>query len=161
MKITKSVRRLGTAVLLTLGAVSYYAGIRARDAYEEMKVNYRTLMRKIADVRESLDVLSGKISEFDADSGKKQVNARQDSEKKEYSDENINVTRVERDGGGNGYYTVREYKGIVGVFDERGRILREEDVMVASLSPDDRQSLELGIRVKTEEELERLLEDWN
>lgn len=58
-------------------------------------------------------------------------------------------------------YVVRSYMGKVAVFDGIGEDpLDVLDVWVNDLPEDDRNMLELGIRVSTEEALRRILEDF-
>ena len=54
-------------------------------------------------------------------------------------------------------YTVREYKGVVGVFDDKNILIREIQIAVSTLSSADRQNLLIGIRVNCEEELEHVI----
>ena len=57
-------------------------------------------------------------------------------------------------------YTVREYKGIIGIFDDGDELVRSIDKKVSSLSAPDRQSLLLGIRAESESELEKIIDSF-
>ena len=58
-------------------------------------------------------------------------------------------------------HTLKEYNGIIGVYDGEGSLIREVDITVDSLPDADRQDLLIGIRVYSSDELERILDEFN
>lgn len=57
-------------------------------------------------------------------------------------------------------YSVKEYNGLVAVFDaESGFIVKITDTYVSSLPNDDRKKLSEGIKIDDDEKLRKLLED--
>lgn len=58
-------------------------------------------------------------------------------------------------------YTVREYEGQIAIFsDDSDMPVKVFDTAVSVLPKSDRELLELGITVKTPEELQKLIEDF-
>ena len=58
-------------------------------------------------------------------------------------------------------YLLKSSDGRITVFDNKsGKILRKTDTLVSILPEGDREMLEIGIKVKSEKELNRLLEDF-
>lgn len=58
-------------------------------------------------------------------------------------------------------HTIKEYNGIIGVFDGDGALIKELDITVDSLPDADKQDLLIGIRVYSSDELEKTLEEFN
>ncbi len=58
-------------------------------------------------------------------------------------------------------YTVREIGGRIGIFDLGGALVRTVNVPVATLPRADRQQLAVGITIHSEEELQKLIEDFS
>lgn len=58
-------------------------------------------------------------------------------------------------------YTLREYEGQIAVFSDDSEMpVKVFDTAVSALPKSDREQLELGITVKTPEELQKLIEDF-
>ena len=57
-------------------------------------------------------------------------------------------------------YLLCEHEGIIGIFNDRGELLRRVNVLVMTLPRADREALSAGIPVYSESELERLLESY-
>ncbi|MBQ4113410.1 MAG: hypothetical protein IJD38_11490 [Clostridia bacterium] len=55
-------------------------------------------------------------------------------------------------------YVVTEHNGIIGVFDPSGELIRSVNVLVITLSPGDREALQMGVPAYSEEELAEILE---
>ena len=58
-------------------------------------------------------------------------------------------------------HTIKEYNGIIGVFDGEGALVKEVDITVDSLPDADKQDLLIGIRVYSSDELDRILDEFN
>ncbi|MBQ8408723.1 MAG: hypothetical protein IJY39_07645 [Clostridia bacterium] len=155
MKITRITRTVTTLALLAITALSVCTSMRAKESYEEMKKECTALKERLSDMRITVNNLTEQIKTHRA-----QLDLALDVTK-ECLSQGDREAEVESDGASDDkvFYTVREYKEAVGIFDAQGKLLREENIPVSSLPADDRQSLEIGIRVDSEEELERLLED--
>lgn len=58
-------------------------------------------------------------------------------------------------------YILRASDGRIAVFDNKsGKIVRKTDTLISILPEGDREMLEKGIKVRSEKELKRLLEDF-
>ena len=58
-------------------------------------------------------------------------------------------------------YTIREYRGRIGVFSESGDLLEIIDTPIIALPQSDRDKLSLGITVRNESELSSFREDYS
>lgn len=58
------------------------------------------------------------------------------------------------------FYIVREYNGVIGVFDDCDELVKTIDRSIASFGAPDRQSLILGIRAETEGEVMKIVESF-
>ncbi len=58
------------------------------------------------------------------------------------------------------YYHLGRFGNMVALFDETGTVLEVYEIFVHLLPPDDAQALSEGIRIDSEDQLRRLLEDF-
>ncbi len=58
-------------------------------------------------------------------------------------------------------YTVREHRGIIGIFSESGDLLEIIDTPIVALPQKDQEKLRIGITVSGERELSSLREDYS
>ena len=149
MKIAKMIRTVTALALLAFAAVSIRTSMMAKEGCDELQDCCEELNGRIEEMRTMMGSLSDQIKRQSEqlDVMHKEANdCMADSEEKTER-ESVSC------------FIVREYEGIIGVFDESNHLVRCENVTVSSLSDSDRQDLEIGIRVESTEELEKLIED--
>lgn len=145
MKITKAFGTMTTLGLLSLCAVSAVASIRIRDDINEIKRTQKRINKQLSEIKTKIE------SYNNHDGFTTAFRLRLDDTDVSESVEEIMSDSSE-------FYTVREYNGVIGVFDDEEELIRKIDTSVASLSAADRQSLLLGIKASSETELEDIVE---
>ena len=139
MKIARAACSLASTVFVVTASVGIvYSIARTKESFDKMILTCNSLKNRISEMRGSMNSLSDQLKECRA----QMFTTKSDCDKNEDSKPK---------------YTVREHKGLVGVFDDKGTLIREVDTAVSALSAADRQNLLIGIRVKDEDELERVL----
>ena len=99
------------------------------------------------------------------------INYTQDDLQKEYSDWKVEkfspnevVLLKEEDGECNEHYVLRESNGKIVIYkiDENNeeKILEETNIATEYLTQEDKESIEIGLKVNTREELNKVLEDF-
>lgn len=151
MKISKTVKKAISLFVFTVSSMALYSSSKARKQYEDLKRENEILTDKVSKMKTEIDCLSVKVR----DSGNSDHDCKTDS-KDEFA-----CTAFNKEDGAKEIYTVREYNGHIGIFDEDGILVKEVDIMVSSLPDADRQDLSVGIRVYSSDELEKLLEEFN
>ncbi len=154
MKITKMVRLVTALSLIAVAAMGVHNGIKAKESCEKLQAKCDSLKENLAELRTTVNTLTEQIrtqcAKLDSVAAQAKECAANDSEN--------DIQNMPREDDVQ-YYIVREYKGYIGVFDHEGELIREENIAVSVLPAPDRQDLEIGIRVDSEKELNRLLED--
>ncbi len=154
MKISKLVRLSAAFALFSVSILSIYSNFKAVAAYDKMRSSANDLKRRMSDMRDAANQLSKQMK----------VQNRHTEELievlSEVADANYEMNMVDESGDEKSsvFYTVKEYDGIIGVFNEENELVDEENLVVASLSQSDRKDLEIGIKVKGDIELEKLLD---
>jgi hypothetical protein len=154
MKITKMVRLVTALSLVTVAAIGVHNGIKTSESYEKLQIKYDGLKESISEMRVAVNTLTEQLR---TQCAKLDTVAEQAAECIANDSGNAMKDPSSEDDGQ--YYIVREYKGYIGVFDNEGGLIREENIAVSVLPAPDRQDLEIGIRVDSEKELNELLED--
>lgn len=159
MKITKMVRLVTALSLITVSALGIHNAIKARENCEKLQTKYDALKESVSELRATVNTLAEQIktqrAKLDAAIEQAKECAATDFENETEVSDDKDTKQNSRE-----FYIVREYKGIIGVFDGAGKLIREENVAVAVLPAPDRQDLEIGIRVESEDELNELLENF-
>ena len=138
MKIAGAERSLASTLLVVTASVGIvYSIVRTKESFDKMTLTCSSLKNRMCEMRSSMSSLSDQLKDC----------LRQMSDMKSGCENEVVKPK----------YTVREYKGIVGVFDDQSILIREIDIAVSALSAADRQNLLIGIRVNGEEELERVI----
>ena len=144
MEIPNTVKKVISFIFFGFSAVAFFSSSRAKKQYEALVKESRAQNEKISGLKREMNALSIKIERYmPKDCGSEEYQSLQ-----EINDEEK-------------IHMVKEYNGIVGVFDGNGVLIKEVDVTVSSLPDADRQDLKVGIRVYSSEELERLLDEFN
>lgn len=140
MKITKMFGFMTTLGLWSLCAVSAITIIRIRDDLTEIKRIQKKTNKQLTELKPKVERTnnSGFTTAF-----------RLKMDEPELIEE-MPFDRPE-------YYTLREYNGVIGVFDDEEELVREIGTAVSSLSAADRQSLLLGIKASSEDEIESII----
>lgn len=162
MKVTK-MARIATGVMF-LGATlaGAYADYRAKESYDKMRRSMNDMKKKMFDLRSTANTLSRQMR-----NQRKQMDAVLDiASDNLYSEKRDALPTQEFDDYSNSncgdkdfIYTVREHNGVIGIFNEEGELVDEKNVIVESLSACDKHDLSIGILVRSDEELERLLNE--
>lgn len=138
MKIARAACSLASTVFVVTASVGIvYSIARTKESFDKMTLTCNSLKNRISEMRSSMNSLSDQLKECRA-----QISSMNSEREKEEDKPK---------------YTVREHKGLVGVFDDKNALIREVDTAVSALSAADRQNLLIGIRVNGEDELERVL----
>lgn len=165
MKFTKAIQTLSVLSLMATAVYSVYTSVQMKKTHEELLSSNNEIKRRLLDVRTTVGILSAQVkscqSSIESLHGEAKESCLCGSENHECDDMN-NEDQGEfcsADENGKECYIVREYNGLVGVFGSDEDLMREENIMVATLSDADRQSLALGIRVQSQADLDELIED--
>ena len=142
MKIARAACSLASTVFVVTASVGIvYSIARTKESFDKMTLTCNSLKNRISEMRSSMNSLSDQLKECRAQMSS--MNSEREKEREKEEDKPK--------------YTVREHKGLVGVFDDKNALIREVDTAVSALSAADRQNLLIGIRVNGEDELERVL----
>ena len=145
MNLVRSLKKACKVAIIVLSYITIYSSIEAKRQYEEIKGEHLVLSKNIADIKEHLDSLSKVVSAT--------------SKKEDNGDKIICATSIEKKAN-NDTHTVKEYNGIIGIFDGNGILIRELDIEVSTLPESDREDLSVGIRVYSSDELEKLIDQF-
>ncbi|MBQ7829426.1 MAG: hypothetical protein IJ345_04075 [Clostridia bacterium] len=138
MKIARAACSLASTVFVVTASVGIvYSIARTKESFDKMTLTCNSLKNRISEMRSSMNSLSDQLKECRAQMSSMNSEREKEEDKPKY--------------------TVREHKGLVGVFDDKNALIREVDTAVSALSAADRQNLLIGIRVNGEDELERVL----
>ena len=141
MIVYKTIKNVFSALCFVAGAFVLYSNSKLEKKYAAIKRDNLRLERDINKLKNDVDDIANKIG----------IN--------NLSDECICGSKAE---GTRKYtHTVKEYNGIIGVFDGEGTLVKEVNITVDSLPDADKQDLLIGIRVYSSDELERILEEFN
>ncbi len=121
-------------------AVSHF-----NESYDRLYNMYNDLNNRFSDINASLDSVNNSIDSFEnsIDSFENSIDNGGDNQ----------------GSGEKTVYILKEYNGIIGVFDERGNLMKTINTAVSSLSAQDREQLTHGIITTSNEELAGLIED--
>lgn len=154
MNLVNKLSNIVTFGMLCLCAASAYYSYRTHEDMRRLRSELKKIDRKLSDTKKAFDkqntVSDGFVTAFRMNMINK--DQQEDIEMHEYTQNNTDDEGLP--------YTVREYNGIIGIFDDEEEFVRSIDKKVASLSAPDRQSLLLGIRAESESELEKILESF-
>ena len=114
-------------------AVSHF-----NESYDRLYNMYNDLNNRFSDINASLDSVNNSIDSFE---------------------NSIDNGGDNQGSGEKTVYILKEYNGIIGVFDERGNLMKTINTAVSSLSAQDREQLTHGIITTSNEELAGLIED--
>lgn len=138
MKIARAACSLASTVFVVTASVGIvYSIARTKESFDKMALTCNSLKNRISEMRSSMNSLSDQLKECRAQMSSMNSEREKEEDKPKY--------------------TVREHKGLVGVFDDKNALIREVDTAVSALSAADRQNLLIGIRANGEDELERVL----
>ena len=162
MKFTKTARIVTALAFLTVTLIGAYADYRAKESYEKMRRSMVDMKKKMFDMRSTANTLSRQMrnqrAQMDAvlDIAKKNLYSETDitGDTRELKYESIILPDTK-----DFVYTVRKHNGIIGVFNEEGELVDEIGVVVESLSDCDKHDLSIGINVRSDVELEKLLKE--
>ena len=140
MKITKMFGFMTTLGLWCLCAVSAITIIRIRDDLTEIKRIQKKTNKQLTELKPKVERTnnSGFTTAFRLKMDEPELIEEMPFDRPEYS-------------------TLREYNGVIGVFDDEEELVREIGTAVSSLSAADRQSLLLGIKASSEDEIESII----
>ncbi len=141
MKIAKVFSFMINLGLWTLCAVSTVEIIRMRDNINEIKRAQKKINKQLSEIKSKIEMSNNNDGFTTA--------FRLRTDELDFIEE-IPSDRPE-------YYTLREYNGLIGVFDDEDELIREIGTTVSSLSAADRQSLLLGIKASSEDEIESII----
>ena len=141
MPITKTVKSLFSTFAFLAGAWTLYSYSNLEKKYSAVKRDNRRLTGEVYKLKKELSDM------------KKHNNCTEPTD--------VKICECQRDNVRKYTHTVKEYNGIIGVFDGEGTLVREIDVTVDSLPDADKQDLMIGIRVYSSDELDRILEEFN
>ena len=114
-------------------AVSHF-----NESYDRLYNMYNDLNNRFSDINASLDSVNNSIDSFE---------------------NSIDNSGNDQDSGEKNVYILKEYNGIIGVFDERGNLMKTINTAISSLSAQDREQLAQGIITTSNQELAGLIED--
>ena len=114
-------------------AVSHF-----NESYDRLYNMYNDLNNRFSDINASLDSVNNSIDSFE---------------------NSIDNGGDNQGSGEKTVYILKEYNGIIGVFDEKGNLMKTINTAVSSLSAQDREQLTHGIITTSNEELAGLIED--
>ena len=141
MKISKgafySLLVISLTALVLIGILAFSVS-HFNDSYNKLYNMYNDLNNRFSDINAGLDSVNNSIDSFE----------------NYISGNNDNQVSVEKT-----VYILKEYNGIIGVFDAKGNLMKTINTAVSSLSSQDRDKLSQGIITTSNDELAALIED--
>ncbi len=149
MKLVKMARFATVTALLSASLLSAYSNYKAKESYNKMRSGMNDLKNRIFDLRTVINSLTRQLkaqnaSICDADGSNMGINQ---------SDAQPQDNKIET------HYTVKDHNGMVGVYNEENLLVDEKSIVIASLPASDRQDLSIGIKVNSDKELDKLLDE--
>lgn len=129
-----------------ISVVSARENERLKQEVRAMKNTLKRMKKQIFEMRESIDL----VNKGDAGGFTTAFKMRTDEED---SPEESDVAFEEK----SEFYTVREYNGMIGIFDDGDELVQMIDRSITSFDAPDRQSLLLGVRAESDSELEKIV----
>ena len=150
MNFSKLVTTAAILALVGICAVNSSENHRMRQELRAMKNTLKRMKKHFSDMRESIEIT--KKSENDGFTTAFKMRVCEEEDKV------IDVSEpfVEH----SEFYIVREHNGVIGVFDDADELVRMIDRSITSFDAPDRQSLLLGVRAESDDELEQIVESF-
>jgi hypothetical protein len=147
MKFAKIVKNTATLTLIGASAMGIYVGIKSKELLIEATEMIDGLQQKIANLNININLLSEQIDEIHSE---KIINKNDASES---ADEKLTNDQSEF------IYTLRFSNNMIGIFDQEDKLVKEESIRPDDLPTPEKENLKIGIRVRSEKELNEFLSD--
>jgi hypothetical protein len=147
MKFAKIVKNTATLTLIGVSAMGIYVGIKSKELLIEATEMIDGLQQKIANLNININLLSEQIDEIHSE---KIINKNDASES---ADEKLTNDQSEF------IYTLRFSNNMIGIFDQEDKLVKEESIRPDDLPTPEKENLKIGIRVRSEKELNEFLSD--
>ena len=145
MKFAKIVKNTATLTLIGASAMGIYVGIKSKELLIEATEMIDGLQQKIANLNININLLSEQIDEIHSE---KIINKNDASES---ADEKLTNDQSEF------IYTLRFTNNMIGIFDQEDKLVKEESIRPDDLPTPEKENLKIGIRVRSEKELNEFL----
>lgn len=145
MKFAKIVKNTATLTLIGASAMGIYVGIKSKELLIEATEMIDGLQQKIANLNININLLSEQIDEVHSE---KIINKNDASES---ADEKLTNDQSEF------IYTLRFSNNMIGIFDQEDKLVKEESIRPDDLPTPEKENLKIGIRVRSEKELNEFL----
>ena len=145
MKFAKIVKNTATLTLIGASAMGIYVGIKSKELLIEATEMIDGLQQKIANLNININLLSEQIDEIHSE---KIINKNDASES---ADEKLTNDQSEF------IYTLRFSNNMIGIFDQEDKLVKEESIRPDDLPTPEKENLKIGIRVRSEKELNEFL----
>lgn len=145
MKFAKIVKNTATLTLIGASAMGIYVGIKSKELLIESTEMIDGLQKKIANLNININLLSEQIDEIHSE---KIINKNDASES---ADEKLTNDQSEF------IYTLRFSNNMIGIFDQEDKLVKEESIRPDDLPTPEKENLKIGIRVRSEKELNEFL----
>lgn len=147
MKFAKIVKNTATLTLIGASAMGIYVGIKSKELLIEATEMIDGLQQKIANLNININLLSEQIDEIHSEKIINKNDAPESADEKLTNDQSEFI------------YTLRFSNNMIGIFDQEDKLVKEESIRPDDLPTPEKENLKIGIRVRSEKELNEFLSD--